>query len=145
MRTKKQFALFIAVLFLFTGCMTVKSHYQADTTVHINIDSDQYDIVGDIEGEAELKVINPLIIFPIMIGNTMKYGKIEYASKFRFNTLAIQMAIFNAIENAEAKYPGGVDAVLTPKSTVITTGFPPFYIVTNAKVRGKGIRFKTSD
>ena len=146
MRYKKQFVLIVAMLFLFTGCGTVKSHYQADTHVHINVDSDQYDIVGDIEGEAELKVINPILILPIFIGNTMKYGSIEYAgNKFKYRSLTTNMAIFNAIEAAEAKYAGGVDAIITPKATITTSGFPPFYIKIIAKVRGKGIRFKTSD
>jgi uncharacterized protein YceK len=146
MRNKKQFVLIIAILFLFAGCATVKTHYQADTSVHIQIDSDQYDIVGGIEGDAESTVIIPLIPIPIIIGNTMKYGTIEYTGiKFRYRTLTIDMAIFNAIESAEAKYPGGVDAIITPKYTVTISGFPPFYIVTNVKVKGKGIRFKTSD
>ncbi|MFC1481302.1 hypothetical protein ACFL6E_03540 [Candidatus Neomarinimicrobiota bacterium] len=146
MRNKRLFALIITILFLFTGCGTIKSHYQADATLHINVESSQYDIVGDIEGEAEMEVINPILIIPIVIGNTMKFGSIEYAgTKFKYRTTTTNMAIFNAIEAAEAKYPGGVDAIITPKATITTSGFPPFYTKTNVTVKGKGIRFKTSD
>ncbi len=148
MKKKMQYVLIVGIIFSFTGCMTIRRQYQAETRVVINVDSDQYDIVGDIEGEAVLKVIIPIIPIPIIIGNTntMKYGTVEYAgTKYRFRNIAIDMAIFNAMENAEAQYPGGVDAIITPKSTITTSGFPPFYIVTNVKVKGKGIRFKTSE
>ena len=63
----------------------------------------------------------------------------------RFKTFGVaqQMATYNAIENSKAKYPGGVDAIITPKYTTKISGFPPFYTKIYAKVEGKGIKFKT--
>ena len=53
------------------------------------------------------------------------------------------MAMYNAIEDANKKYSGGVDALITPKSTVKLSGLPPLYWKWNVTV--KGIRLITSE
>ena len=53
------------------------------------------------------------------------------------------MAMYNAIEDANKKYAGGVDAIITPKYTSSVSGFPPFWWNLKVKIKGKGIRFIT--
>ena len=55
--------LIIILLFLFTGCSTLTTNYQSDTTVVVQVESDNYEIVGDIEGEATSHLIIPLYPF----------------------------------------------------------------------------------
>ena len=51
--------ILLTLVILCTGCSTVTSNYQSDTSVVIQVESDKYEIVGDIEGQAELKAIVP--------------------------------------------------------------------------------------
>ena len=139
--------ILLTLVILCTGCSTVTSNYQSDTSVVIQVESDKYEIVGDIEGQAELKAIVPPLppFIPIILGNTRQYGKVTGWWGTSLKGLAYQMAMYNAIEDANKKYSGGVDALITPKSTVKLSGLPPLYWKWNVTVKGKGIRLITSD
>ena len=48
----KKKIILLTLVILCTGCSTVTSNYQSDTSVVIQVESDKYEIVGDIEGQA---------------------------------------------------------------------------------------------
>tara|TARA_B100001250_G_C19422104_1_gene623641 strand:- start:107 stop:520 length:414 start_codon:yes stop_codon:yes gene_type:complete len=135
----KKIFIIILSLFLFS-CSTVNTNYQADTSVVVQVDSDNYEIVGDIEGEATGNIIWFGWV-PFMFGNNNEYGRVQNSLSKGY---VYDMAMYNAIEDANIKYPGGVDAIITPKYTSSTSGFPPFWWKLNVKIKGKGIRFTTS-
>ena len=143
----KHFKTFLFAIFLliFSGCYTLKTNYQANTHVAINVDSDQYIIVGDIKGEAEMTYIYLFWAF-IPIGDTKEYGTFDLpGGKSRMAGTTQSMAVYNAIQNSKLKYSksNGVDAIITPKYTIKQSGFPPFYTKVYVEVEGKGIKFKT--
>ena len=141
----RNFFVLILSLFLFS-CSTMKYNYQSDTSVVVQVDSDNYEIVGDIEGEAEGDILwlFPIIYVPIPLGDNNQYGRVQgnfwtsYGKGFVYD-----MAMYNAIEDANKKYSGGVDAIITPKYTSSITGFPPFWMHLEVKIKGKGIRLIT--
>ena len=143
--------IFIICIFLFLGCSTVTRNYQfqSDTSIVVQVESENYEIVGDIVGEASSKlIIFPLYIIPLPIyfEDSKHYGRVTghgWTSSSKEKTY--QMAMYNAIEDANEKYPGGVDAIITPKSRVTISGFFPFYWKWHVIIRGKGIRLKTSN
>ena len=139
--------LIFSLLVLITGCHTVSSNFQADTNVVVHVDSDNYEIVGDIEGEATYKVLYLLPIFPIPIplGDNGFYGVTErhYGGFRLYRNPSYEMAMYNAIRDANEKYEGGVDAIITPKFEWKLSGFPPFFWKYHTRIEGKGIRFIT--
>ena len=133
----------IILTLILSSCSTIKTNYQSDTSVVIQVDSDNYEIVGDIEGEAEGNILW-LFYFPLVLGDNKHYGRVQsnlwrsYSKGYVYD-----MAMYNAIEDANKKYAGGVDAIITPKYTSSVSGFPPFWWNLKVKIKGKGIRFIT--
>ena len=135
--------IFIISIFIFSSCSTTKTNYQSDTSVVVQVDSDNYEIVGDIVGEAEGNILW-LIYFPLVLGNNQHYGRAQTSLWTSYGKgYVYDMAMYNAIEDANKKYTDGVDAIITPKYTYSVSGFPPFWWNIKVKVQGKGIRFIT--
>ena len=138
--------IILMCLFILTGCATYTSQFQSNMSASVQIESDNYEIVGDIEGIAETTLIIPLYPIPIVLGDNLRYGAVHGNGWFSYGKgLTYNMAMYNAIENAEGKYPGGVDALITPKYTSKVSGFPPFYTKTEVHIKGKGIRLITKE
>jgi len=138
--------LIFSLLVLITGCHTVSSNFQADTNVVVHVDSDNYEIVGDIKGEATYRALYLFPILPIFvpIGDNTLYGVVEGDGPRRlYKDASYDMAMYNAIRDANEKYEGGVDAIITPKYQWKLSGFPPFFWKFHTKIEGKGIRFIT--
>ncbi len=137
--------LLIIFIFLFFSCTVTKTNYQADTSIVVQVDSDNYEIVGDIKGSA----IGNIILFgyiPIPFGDNGRYGRVQ-SNLWRSHSkgYVYDMAMYNAIQDANRKYPGGVDAIITPKYTSYVSGFPPFWWRWEVEIEGKGIRLITTD
>mgnify|MGYP001460655358 CR=1 FL=1 len=143
----KTIFLLISILFL-SSCSTTKNTiFESDTNVIVQIDSSQYDIIGNVKGESTIR--NLLLLFdfgynPFNYKYAVAQGRgWEYLPGILGKGYAYDMALYNAIEEADQIYPGGIDAIITPRYTKKVSGFFPFYKKTHIVVEGKGIRFKT--
>jgi len=121
---------------LLAGC-TMMSMDRGSIQTVANLDKDQYEITGDIEGSASVTMV--FFIFPL--NWKLKYGSF-YSPTFHprwGNTHGSvgSMAIYDAIEKS-----GGADMIIAPRFETVITGFPPFYWKSTVKVKGKGIRIK---
>jgi len=127
--------LVLAGCFLLSGCTFMQMDRGTIQTV-ANLDKDQYEITGDIEGNASVTTV--LLIFQIGMKET--YGSFHNPNKPWGNSHgAVQsMAIYDAIENSD-----GADMIIAPRFEMRVTGFPPFYWKTSVKVKGKGIKIKS--
>ena len=100
----------------------------------IQLDKSQYEIVGDIQGEASTSWLL-LLTFPIPLQTSSNYGKIYGVYNM---SIAGQNAIYNAIESSDED----VDYIIAPKFDTRYHGFPPFLWKTTVKVTGKGVKLK---
>ena len=123
---------FISVLLL-TGCSHHLSMDSSSLDLTIQLDKSQYEIVGDIQGEASTSWL--WLYFPIPLKTSNNYGKI-YGVYHR--SAAGQNAIYNAIESSGKD----VDYIIAPKFDTRYHGFPPFLWKTTVKVTGKGVKLK---
>ena len=120
-------------LFLLTGCSHHLSMPSTSLDLTIDLDKSQYEIVGDIQGEATTSWL--WLYFPIPLQTSSNYGKIVgiyHASG------AGQNAIYNAIDRSDED----IDFILAPKFDTEYHGFPPFLWKTTVKVTGKGVKIK---
>ena len=129
----KKIILFISVLLL-TGCSHHLSMASSSLDLTIELDKSQYEIVGDIQGEASTSWLF-LVYFPIPLQTSNNYGKIYGVYNM---SAAGQNAIYNAIANSYED----VDYIIAPKFYTKNSGFPPFLWKTTVKVTGKGIKLK---
>ncbi|MDP8267769.1 MAG: hypothetical protein P9L97_03470 [Candidatus Tenebribacter davisii] len=130
--------LLLLIPFLLIGCTKNLMMERSTLQTIIQLDKSQYDIVGDISGEASISYIWILFV-PMPFGVENTFGSLEYPSRYsRFRSGVEQNAIYNAVTSVE-----GIDAIITPKFETETTGFPPLYWTTKVKVTGKGIRLIT--
>ena len=131
---KKLILIFFIII---TGCYNQLKIERSNLDVQIQLDESQYDIIGNISGEASVTYIWLLLPFPINFKTG--YGKLEYPAGYYypFRGETEQNAIYDAIQSAD-----GVDAIITPKFERRITGFPPFFWTVNVKVNGKGIIIK---
>ena len=120
-------------LFLLTGCSHHLSMPSASLDLTIDLDKSQYEIVGDIQGEATTSWL--WLYFPIPLQTSSNYGKI---SGYYVGNGAGANAIYNAIESSDED----VDYIIAPKFDTQYHGFPPFLWKTTVKVTGKGIKIK---
>jgi hypothetical protein len=135
----KLIKLISALLLLVTlsGCGSSLQMDRGTVQAVANLDKSQYDITGDVQGEASVTWVffffpigtkpqmgtfyNPMMVFPFGSSDGPVHG----------------MAVYNAIENAP-----GVDMVIAPRYESEVKGFPPFYWTTTVKVKGKGLKLK---
>ena len=123
----------LLALFLLTGCSHHLSMPSASLDLTIDLDKSQYEIVGDIQGEATTSWL--WLYFAIPLKTSDNYGKI---SGFYHRSAAGQNAIYNAIKSSDED----VDYIIAPKFDTQYHGFPPFLWKTTVKVTGKGIKIK---
>ncbi len=128
---KKMMILILA--FSFIGCAKYARIEHASLNTTIQLEKSQYEIVGDITGEASVPY---LLIFAL--GMKTNFGGLEYPfGIMRYRHPVEQNAIFNAIKS----HPG-VDAIMTPRFETEITGLPPLFWNIKVKVTGKGIKIK---
>ena len=126
----------ITLLLLLTGCSHRLRMEHSGLDLKIELDKSQYEIVGNVEGEASTSWFL-LFYIPIALESSPTYGAIEYPGIFVRNVTE-QNAIYNAIINSGED----IDYIVAPHFETLVTGFPPFYWKTTVKVSGKGIRLK---
>ena len=129
----KKMIIFISVLLLI-GCSHHLSMDSSSLDLTINLDKSQYEIVGDIQGEASTSWLL-LFYIPIPLQASNNYGKIYGVYNM---SAAGQNAIYNAIESSDED----VDYIIAPKFDTRIHGFPPFLWNTTVKVAGKGVKLK---
>ena len=128
----KKIIIFISVLLL-TGCSHHLSMPSSRLDLTIQLDKTQYEIVGDIQGEASTSWL--WLYLPIPLKTSNNFGKIYGV----YNASAAgQNAIYNAIESSDED----VDYIIAPKFDTQYSGFPPFFWKTTVKVTGKGVKLK---
>ena len=128
--------IFVILLLVFTGCSHSLRMEHSNLDLKVELDKSQYEIVGNIEGEASTSWLL-LFYIPIPLESSPTYGAIEYPGIFVRNVTE-RNAIYNAIQ-----YSGkDIDYIVAPHFDTKVTGFPPFYWKTTVKVSGKGIRLK---
>ena len=118
---------------LLAGCTVMRMDRGSIRTV-ANLDKDQYELTGEIEGSASVTTI----FFFIPLDWKMKYGSFYNPAFLPWSNtqgFAGSMAIYDAIEKS-----GGADMIIAPRFETVITGFPPFYWKTTVTVKGKGIR-----
>ncbi|MCF7809678.1 hypothetical protein K9N50_01680 [bacterium] len=130
------FVAIIACCILLSGCTFMQMDRGSIQTV-ANLDKDQYEITGDIEGNASVTTV----FFFFAIGLESNYGTLynpTFHTPWDNGHGGVEgMAIYNAIENSD-----GADMIIAPRFETRVTGFPPFYWKTTVKVKGKGIKIK---
>jgi hypothetical protein len=114
---------------------------------YVYIDKSQYEIIGDIEGQA----VRRELIFGFIttnIGRGYSGGNIYFVASLspiiglRYpieSGSAEEMAIYDAIVKSE-----GADFMIFPKFQYEVSGFPPLYKNVKVKVIGKGVKLLTS-
>ena len=128
--------IFVILLLVFTGCSHSLRMEHSNLDLKVELDKSQYEIVGNIEGEASTSWLL-LFYIPIPLESSPTYGAIEYPGIF-YRNVTEQNAIYNAIQ-----YSGkDIDYIVAPHFDTKVTGFPPIYWKTTVKVSGKGIRLK---
>jgi hypothetical protein len=131
----KQLALLIILsALLITGCSHNLSMEHSTLDMKIELDKSQYEIVGDIQGEATTRWFL-LVYIPIPLETSPNFGSLEYPGIF-YRGATEKNAMYNAIKNSGKD----VDYIIAPKFDTELSGFPPFYWVTTVKVTGKGIK-----
>ena len=131
----KRILIFISILFL-TGCSHSLRMEHSGLDLRVELDKSQYEIVGDIEGEASTRWLL-LLYIPIALESSPTYGTIEYPG-ILYRNVTEQNAIYDAIANSGEN----IDYIIAPKFDTEISGFPPFYWKTTVKVSGKGIKLK---
>lgn len=152
----------IAVLCFFcTGCANYK--IMRDVTPFMMLDNSQYQIIGDIEGEAiQTEYVFGVLNSRISASSYTDIMSSEYSDdrssrsrySFSFDASLLprayiqypivtgnpeQMAIYDAImKNKEA------DFMIFPKFQYQVSGLPPLYKKVKVKVIGKGVKVKTT-
>lgn len=134
---KKEVMMVFLILFL-TGCTSVSNNLpQSNLFVNVNLEKSQYDIVGNISGEA---TVVRVLIFPIGVERKCGYlygnndqdpwiiGALPSAAK--------RMAVYKAIENSP-----NVDYMIMPKYDIVDENYF-FYRSLSVKVTGLGIKIK---
>ena len=129
----KKISIILSAILL-TGCGQKLSMDYSSLDLKIELDKSQYEIVGDIQGEASTSWLL-LLIFPIPLQTSSNYGKIYGVYN---KSAAGQNAIYNAIESSDED----VDYIIAPKFDTRIHGFPPFLWNTTVKVTGKGVKLK---
>ena len=133
----KRISIFLLMLF-FMGCYHQLRMEHSSLDLKVELDKSQYEIVGDVEGEASTSWFL-LFYIPIPLESSSTYGSLEYPGMF-YRNVTEQNAMYNAI-----KYSGeDIDYIIAPKFDTEIKGFPPIYWKTTVKVTGKGIRIKES-
>jgi hypothetical protein len=131
---KKSALLIILSALLITGC----SHYlrmeHSNLDMKIELDKSQYEIVGNIQGEATTSWFL-LVYIPIPVETSPNYGSLEYPGIY-YRGATENNAMYNAIKNSGKD----VDYIIAPKFDTELSGFPPFFWKTTVKVTGKGIK-----
>ena len=129
----------ITIFLLTTSCSHSLRMEHSSLNMKIELNKSQYEIVGDIQGEATTKWLL-LLYFPIPLESSENYGILEYPGIY-YRGITEQNALYNAI-----KYSGkDVDYIIAPKFETEIGGFPPIYWKTTVKVTGKGIKIKDSN
>ena len=131
----KKISILLSVLFL-TGCSHHLRMEHGSLDLKVELDKSQYEIVGDVEGEASTKWLL-LLYFPIPLESSPTYGAIEYPG-ILYRNVTERNAIYNAIKTSGKD----IDYIIAPKFDTEVSGFPPIYWKTTVKVSGKGIRLK---
>ena len=135
-------SILLAILFL-SGCGRFLRVEHSNLELKIELDKSQYEIVGDVEGEASYVWILLLNLTNNWVGDSQTYGVIEYPGILYYRSLAEQHAIYYAIMNRNKRTDvQDIDYIVAPKFDTVITGFPPFYWKQTVKVSGKGIRLK---
>ena len=131
----KKILILLSVLFL-TGCSHNLRMEHSSLDLKVELDKSQYEIVGNVEGEASTKWLL-LFYFPIPLKSSPTYGAIEYPG-ISYRNVTEQNAIYNAIQTSGKD----VDYIIAPKFYTKNSGFPPFLWKTTVKVTGKGVKLK---
>jgi hypothetical protein len=126
-----------ATTLLMAGCASTLQVDRGTVQAVANLDRDQYEIVGNVEGQASVSYV--FFFFPT--GAKPQSGVLfnpYFVCPFGPPPGPVMgMAIYNAIESQP-----GVDMIIAPRFESEVKGFPPFYWTTTVKVKGKGIKIK---
>ena len=131
----KKIIIYLSVLLL-TGCSHNLRMENSNLDLKVVLDKSQYEIVGDVEGEAYTRWFL-LFCIPIQLVYSPNYGAIEYPFIY-YRGITEQNALYNAIKYSAED----IDYIIAPKFETEVIGFPPLYWKTIVKVTGKGIKLK---
>lgn len=132
-----KFGMSLLVVLMLIGCGSTLQMDRGTVQTVATLDRDQYEITGDISGEASVTVV--LFIFPI--GAKPHSGRLYNPyNLFPIGTapgVVEGMAVYNALENSP-----DADMIIAPRYETEVKGFPPIFWTSKVKVKGKGLKLK---